>query len=116
MHYVATALINLGSGQRRSPTPAALAGEVHAVAGLGQPAQFFATLRRLGFTPQEHSLPDHHTYTARDFSGMGNMPIIMTEKDAVKCRGLAGDNAWYLTIDAHLPTAVTGAVVALARN
>jgi len=42
-------------------------------------------------------------------------PIIMTEKDAVKCRGIAGDNAWYISIDAQLPAAVTSAVVALAR-
>ena len=116
MHYTSAALINLGSGQRCLPTPAELAVEVHGVAGLGQPAQFFDTLRRQGFTVQEHSFPDHHGYTAADFTGMGNMPIIMTEKDAVKCRGLAGDNAWYLTIDAQLPAAVTSAVVALARN
>lgn len=116
VHYTSTALINLGSGQRRSPSPTGLAGEVHGVAGLGQPAQFFDTLRGLGFTVREHSFPDHHGYTARDFSGMGHMPVIMTEKDAVKCRGLAGENVWYLTIDAQLPAAVTSAVVALARN
>ena len=40
----------------------------------------------------------------------------MTGKDAVKCRQLAGDNAWYLTIDAQLPATITSAVLALVRN
>tara|TARA_R110001599_G_scaffold325504_1_gene537640 strand:- start:9047 stop:10027 length:981 start_codon:yes stop_codon:yes gene_type:complete len=116
VQYVSTGLINLASGQQRPVKPTELVRDVHAVAGLGQPAQFFASLRSLGFTVAEHRFPDHHNYSASDFVGMQDKPIIMTEKDAVKCRGLVGDNAWYLTIDAQLPAAVTSAVLALARN
>jgi tetraacyldisaccharide 4'-kinase len=115
MHYTPGALVNLASGERRSADPAVLAQEVHAVAGLAQPEQFFESLIRQGFSVSEHSFADHYNYTAADFSGLQDKPIIMTEKDAVKCRGIAGDNAWYLSIDAQLPAAVTSAVVALAR-
>ena len=115
MHYTPGNLVNLASGERRSADPAVLAQEVYAVAGLAQPEQFFESLIRQGFSVSEHSFADHYNYSAADFSGLQDKPIIMTEKDAVKCRGMAGDNAWYLSIDAQLPAAVTSAVVALAR-
>jgi len=115
VHYAIGELVNLANGERRPANPAALTGEIHAVAALGQPAQFFNSLRRLGFTLVEHSFPDHYMYSAADFSEMRDKPIIMTGKDAVKCRGLAGDNAWCLSIDAQLPAVVTSAVAALVR-
>jgi tetraacyldisaccharide 4'-kinase len=116
VHYTADALINLTTGEQRVAEPALLSGDIHAVAGLGQPAQFFDRLRRLGFDPVDHHFPDHHCYTGADFAGMAGKPIIMTEKDAVKCAGLAGNDAWYLKISAQLPQAVTRAVIALAQS
>jgi len=32
-----------------------------------------------------------------------DLPILMTEKDAVKCTGFGLRNAWFLTVDALLP-------------
>jgi len=77
---------------------------VHAVAGIGNPDRFFELLRHARIKPIEHPFPDHHAYRRSDFDGMsGELPILMTEKDAVKCRGLELRNAWYLAVEAHLP-------------
>jgi tetraacyldisaccharide 4'-kinase len=61
---------------------------VHAVAGIGHPARFFEHLRQLGVEVVEHPFPDHHMYTKEDFAFTGDLPVIMTEKDAVKCERL----------------------------
>lgn len=116
VRYSPVCLVNLASGAQCPPTPAALAGAVHAVAGVGQPQQFLGSLLALGFEPRPHIFPDHHRYSAEDFYGLDDRPIIMTEKDAVKCAGLAGANAWYLKIDAILPAPVAQAVAALATS
>lgn len=77
---------------------------VHAVAGIGNPDRFFELLRHARIKPIEHPFPDHHAYRRSDFDRMsGELPILMTEKDAVKCRGLGLRNAWYLAVEAHLP-------------
>jgi len=73
----------------------------HAVAGIGNPARFFQQLRVFGLQIQEHIFPDHHAYVVEDFDFVGKDEIvIMTEKDAVKCRGFAQENWWYLRISA----------------
>ena len=115
MLYEADCLVNLASGEQRDAAPATLAKEVTAMAGIGQPGQFVDTLRALGFDPQLKQFADHHRYSLADFSQLPNRPIIMTQKDAVKCAGLAGNNAWYLKISARLPASVTDAVVALVH-
>lgn len=115
VQYTGEALVNLRSGEQRPVTPAALGREVFAVAGIGQPGQFFEMLASYGFDVRPLRFPDHHRYGPGDFDRLTGKPIIMTEKDAVKCDGLAGDDAWYLKISAQLPEAVTTAVAALAR-
>jgi tetraacyldisaccharide 4'-kinase len=49
----------------------------------------------------EHPFPDHHRYAARDIRFPDNLPVIMTQKDAVKCERFAGDQAWYLAVEAR---------------
>ena len=81
-----------------------LAGQtVNAVAGIGNPGRFFDQLRDAGLQLNEYAFPDHHRYTRRDFVGLQSLPLVMTEKDAVKCRGLTPGEAWYLPVNAHLP-------------
>jgi tetraacyldisaccharide 4'-kinase len=82
---------------------------VHAVAGIGNPARFFSALRNAGLAPVEHPFPDHHEFAASDFSGLGG-PILMTAKDAVKCRDLGLDDAWAVPAEAVLPEAFLAAV------
>ncbi|MFZ1343812.1 tetraacyldisaccharide 4'-kinase [Thiothrix eikelboomii] len=81
---------------------------VHAVTGIGNPARFFSHLTSAGLSLLEHVFPDHHAFTAKNLSFQDNLPILMTEKDAVKCRNFPADiikNAWYLPIEAQLDTA-----------
>lgn len=76
---------------------------VHAVAGIGHPARFFATLRAYGIEPEEHPFPDHHRYQADDLHFGDALPVLMTEKDAVKCIPYADQRHWAVAIDAQLP-------------
>ncbi len=83
--------------------PADIQGQViHAVAGIGHPVRFFDHLKSLGMTIIEHAFPDHHPFMAQDVQFGDNAPVIMTEKDAVKCRRFAGTQHWYLPVDAEL--------------
>lgn len=63
---------------------------VHAVAGIGHPSRFFDMLTARGIEVISHPFPDHHAYTAGDVSFDDELPVLMTEKDAVKCRAFAG--------------------------
>jgi len=77
---------------------------LHAVAAIGNPARFFSMLEQHGIDVIPHSFADHHRFTKQDFTSMsGATTIIMTEKDAVKCRELGVENAWYVPVDAVLP-------------
>lgn len=78
---------------------------VHAVAGIGNPQRFYQTLKQLSLIPIEHDFPDHYQYQVSDFHFADNLPIVMTEKDAVKCQSFAGDDWFYLAIGAQLPEA-----------
>ncbi|MBB3046305.1 tetraacyldisaccharide 4'-kinase [Litorivivens lipolytica] len=78
-------------------------GRVHAVAGIGNPKRFFTTLVELGLTPIPHVFPDHYAYTERDLRFEGELPLVMTEKDAVKCAPFASDAMWSLPVQAALP-------------
>lgn len=80
---------------------AAFAGQrVHALAGIGNPARFFNTLRAGRLEPIEHPFPDHHRYVAEDLRFDDGLALIMTEKDAVKCQAFAPENCWYLPVTA----------------
>lgn len=114
--YEQDCLVHLRSGEQRPARSDSVGERVCAVAGIGQPAQFFESLDRLGFSVEQRIFPDHHAYRREDFLGLGSKPIIMTEKDAVKCRDFAGDNAWYVKIRARLPDAVPRAVAALVQR
>lgn len=75
---------------------------IHAVAGIGRPERFFATLRELGLDIIEHSFPDHYTFSADDFAFGDKKIVIMTEKDAIKCDTTGHENFWYLEVVAEL--------------
>jgi len=75
---------------------------VHAVAGIGHPERFFAMLRAAGLTLIEHAFADHHRFTAADFDFGDTHPVLMTGKDAVKCRGFADQRLWELPVATKL--------------
>lgn len=72
--------------------------QVHAVAGIGNPERFFDALRQAGIQVDAHVYPDHHGYTARELTFDDDLPVLMTAKDAVKCRGFGLQNAWYVPV------------------
>ncbi len=76
---------------------------VHAVAGIGHPAKFFTRLRDSGLKVHCHEFPDHYLYSQKDIQFNDDLPVIMTEKDAVKCQRFADPQHWYLPIEARLP-------------
>ncbi len=115
VRYRAEGLVNLVEGELRAIGVGEFERQPVAVAGIGQPAQFFATLATLGFSCREQVFPDHHRFVPGDFDAMGDAPVIMTEKDAVKCRAYARDNWWYLKINAELPQSLLQAAARLAE-
>jgi len=80
-------------------TMAAL-GPAHGVAGIGNPQRFFALLSAMGFDTIDHQFPDHFAYRESDIRFADSKPVIMTEKDAVKCHHFADDNCWFVPITA----------------
>ncbi len=116
VQYVPTAMVSLDTGEERTVSAESLQEHVHAVAGIGQPRQFYESLEDCGFTIEEHTFSDHHHFCAQDLVGLVGKPIIMTEKDAVKCRAISAGNIWYLKIDAILPQPILQAVERLARH
>src|SRR5580704_18936667 len=85
-------------------TPKALddfaGSSVHAVAGIGNPERFFNLLRAHGIEVLGHPLPDHAHLQSADISFADQRPVLMTEKDAVKCQRIAGPHHWYVPVTA----------------
>jgi len=70
----------------------------HALAGIGNPKRFFDFLEKKGISIDEHAFQDHFAFSANDILFKDDKPILMTEKDAVKCMGFATDKHWYVPI------------------
>ena len=81
-------------------------GRVNAVAGIGDPRRFFNQLVRLGIFVNPRPFPDHHRFTAADLAFDDGLPVLMTEKDAVKCAAFDGADRWFVPIRAVLPAPV----------
>ncbi len=69
---------------------------VHAIAGIGHPKRFFTMLENAGIKTITHPFDDHHYYSRSDIEFNDDLPIFMTEKDAVKCMLIAKENTWYV--------------------
>jgi tetraacyldisaccharide 4'-kinase len=103
MSLLATELCHVKSGKRiKLADFIALHACVNAIAGIGAPQRFFETLTSNGFdVVKQQAFVDHHSFTLADFCSFDdNMPLLMTEKDAVKCRTFCKSNWWYLPVDA----------------
>jgi tetraacyldisaccharide 4'-kinase len=72
------------------------------VSGIANPRQFADALRRAGVDGKLNAFPDHHAFTASDFEKLGERPILMTEKDAVKCTLFADHRMWVVPLTLHL--------------
>jgi tetraacyldisaccharide 4'-kinase len=76
---------------------------VHAVAAIGNPERFFDMLSNIGLVVTPHPFSDHAALTPDDLAFGDDRMIVMTEKDAVKCRHLELPNLWYVPVDVDMP-------------
>ncbi len=90
-----------GAGSAQ-PLEAFRAGRVHALAGIGNPARFFRDLESRGLELIRHPFPDHHPFAPWELEFADDLPILMTEKDAVRCSAFATPRMWYVPATAHL--------------
>jgi tetraacyldisaccharide 4'-kinase len=90
---------------------------VHAVAAIGNPQRFFDMLRNAGLTIYEHPMPDHHPFKPGDLNFSDALPVLMTEKDAVKCAAFADERCWFVPVTAEFSEAESRGLidVVLAR-
>jgi tetraacyldisaccharide 4'-kinase len=78
---------------------------VHAVAAIGNPRRFFRMLEAHGMKVIPHPYRDHVQLTIRQLTFGDDSPIVMTEKDAVKCAGMVLENCWYVPVTVKFPNA-----------
>lgn len=94
-------LVNLATAAQQAL--AEFAGRtVHVVTGIGNPQRFIRTLEQAGLQVLPHIYPDHHAFSGAELQFDDAFPILMTEKDAVKCRQFVTPNVWYLPVTAVL--------------
>ena len=94
--------IHLNSGKEYVIDNWPMHKQVHAIAGVGNPNRFFDLLLRLGFEFDKNPFPDHHKYNKRDLYYLDHLPILMTEKDAAKCKHFNNSKIWYLSIESTI--------------
>ncbi|MCT6665810.1 tetraacyldisaccharide 4'-kinase [Escherichia coli] len=119
MHLQPGMAVNLLTGERKAveQLPALVA-----MAGIGHPPRFFATLEQCGARLEKRvPLADHQALVEGQVDALTvpGQSLIMTEKDAVKCRAFAKENWWYLPVDAELsgeqPEHLLKELIALVR-
>lgn len=107
--------INVGSGE--SVALEKLQGRVHAVVGIGNPQRFFNTLRCLGLDVIEHIFSDHHAFVRSDLDFFDGLPVVMTEKDAVKCSAFSPAHCYALRVQMSLsPHWISQFLTRIERN
>jgi len=82
-----------------------------AIAGIAHPDRFFASLAAQGFVGRTQAFPDHHAYSRDDVAFPGARAVLMTQKDAVKCRAFANARMWMLPIRADVDCALIDRIV-----
>lgn len=94
--------VNLADEAEQQPLHRFSGDDMHAVAGIGNPGRFFRHLQSFGVHANEHAYGDHHQFTPADLEFGTAGPVLMTEKDAVKCTAFAARNMWYVPVQAEL--------------
>jgi tetraacyldisaccharide 4'-kinase len=101
MSLTAQTAVNLLSGEEK-PLVAFKGESCHAVAAIGHPQRFFNLLAGYGIKTENHSFPDHYHFKAKDLQFKLQQPLLMTEKDAVKCTAFATVDFWYIPVCAEV--------------
>ena len=106
MTLVGDSAMGLGAGESvATPLASFAARRVHAVAGIGHPLRFFTMLRAAGLVVDEHPFADHHPFVAADLDYGDDAPVLMTQKDAIKCAAFARPHFWQVPVRAELAAA-----------
>jgi len=107
--------VNLHSGETK-PLADFVGLDCHAVAGIGNPDRFFQHLAAAGLRCQAHAFPDHYRFQAPDIDFGDGKPVLMTEKDAVKCRAFADDRHWFVPVAAVVSEQLTERLIHLLKE
>ena len=102
MHLEGDTVHRMTDARERRPLKSFAGERVHAAAGIGDPNRFFLHLGRAGVKVIPHPFPDHHPFRAQDLEFGDGLPVILTEKDAVKLRAAARPDWWVLPVSARL--------------
>jgi tetraacyldisaccharide 4'-kinase len=97
-------LHRMSDARERRPLKSFAGQKVHAAAGIGDPNRFFLHLASAGLKVIPHPFPDHHPFSVRELEFDDGLPVILTEKDAVKLRSRARPEWWVLPVSARLDT------------
>ncbi|MDD5275280.1 MAG: tetraacyldisaccharide 4'-kinase [Methylovulum sp.] len=97
MQLVGDMAVNIATGEQK-PLAEFAAVACHALAGIGNPERFFKLLAAAGLACTTHSFPDHYQFQQADIVFADSDPVLMTEKDAVKCTAFASQQHWYLPV------------------
>jgi len=115
MSLVPSAVIAVG-GQARRALEDFSGQSVVAIAAIGHPGRFFALLRAHGLRVQERAMPDHAAWTPASAGAGEGRPVLMTEKDAVKCTGPGWQDAWYVEVESEVDAASAGPLLDRIAN
>lgn len=111
MQLEARQWFNLADPGQELPLNAFSGKEVHAVAGIGNPQRFFDLLCQHGIIVHPHAFDDHHAFNRADLDFGDDLPVLMTEKDAVKCQSFASVHHWYLPVLAIIDDSLAQAIL-----
>lgn len=101
MQLVGDSAVNLVTGEQK-PLRDFTGIDCHALAGIGNPERFFKLLASAGLNCTTQPFPDHYKFQRNDIALHDNKPVLMTEKDAVKCLAFADNRHWYVPVKAVL--------------
>ena len=90
--------------------------QVHAVAGIGFPEIFFASLKQMGLDVIEHEFPDHHEFDSQDLNLKPALPILVTHKDAVKLKAIAREDVWVVPLKIDLDDKLREQILSLVKE
>jgi len=117
MHWLCHDLVSLTQGHK-IPLQQLAHKSVIAMAGIGHPQRFFDVLKQHHLQIQPKIFPDHYAYQRQDLDFDSQLPVIMTQKDAVKCQTFENlsNNLWYLPVSVSLPQTFENALMNLIQK
>ena len=115
MRLAGEVAVAVAGASRSRPLASFSRQRVHAIAAIGNPTRFFTGLQARGIEVIAHPFADHHAFVASDLAFGDTLPVLMTEKDAIKCVAFAGPDVWCVPVSAEVPATFIDALIARLR-